>query len=81
MGRYAGGVILVLLIWLFVGAWRLRSRRVTVGPAAAATMHELMNVERRAAVEVILEERTGEKDPEDRDGNLPELGRRKRESP
>ncbi len=80
MGRYAGGVILVLLIWLFVGAWRLRSRRVTLGPAAAATMHELMNDERRAAVEVILEERTGDKDPEDRDGNLPELGGRKRES-
>jgi hypothetical protein len=73
MGRYVGGFIFVLLIWLFVGAWRLRTRRVTLGPAAAATMHELMADDRRAAVEIILEERTGERDPEDRDGNLPEL--------
>lgn len=73
MGYYLSGIIFLLMIWLLVGAWRLRSRRVTLGPAAAATMDELMNDERRAAVEIILEERTGERDPEDRDGNLPEL--------
>jgi hypothetical protein len=27
----------------------------------------------RAVVEIIIEERTGERDPEDRDGNLPDL--------
>ena len=73
MGTYVGGAFLVLIIWLVVGAWRLRSRRVTLGPAAAAAMHELMDDHRRAAVEVILEERTGERDSEDRDGNLPQL--------
>lgn len=74
MGRYVGGVIFLLMVWLLVGAWRLRTRRVTLGPAAAATMHELMNDDRRAAVEIILEERTGERDPENKDGNLPKLG-------
>jgi hypothetical protein len=73
MRLYAMGVIWLLLLWLVIGAWRLRKRRVTLGPAAAATMTELMDDQRRAAVEIILEERTGERDPEDRDGNLPDL--------
>jgi hypothetical protein len=37
------------------------------------------NYDRRAATEIILEERIGERDPEDRDGNLPELERPKRD--
>jgi len=74
MRYYVTGIIFLLMVWLLAGAWRLRSRRVTLGPAAAATLHEIMNDERRTAVEIILEERTGERDPEDRDGNLPKLG-------
>jgi hypothetical protein len=73
MGRYFSAVIVLLMLWLVIGAWRLRRRRVTIGPAAAAMMHELLNDDRRAAIEIILEERAGERDPEDRDGNLPEL--------
>jgi hypothetical protein len=76
--RYISGAIWFLILWLAVGAWRLRKKRVTPGPAAAAMMNEILNDERRAAVEIILEERTGEHDPEDRDGNLPELERPKR---
>jgi hypothetical protein len=66
-------VILLLLLWLVVGAWRLRRRRVTLGPAAGAFMYQILNDDRRAAVKIILEERTGYRDPEDRDGNLPDL--------
>lgn len=73
MGRYFSAVIVLLMLWLVIGAWRLRRRRVTIGPAAAAMMHEILNDDRRAAIEIILEERAGERDPEDRDGNLPEL--------
>jgi hypothetical protein len=36
-------------------------------------MTELLDDRRRAAIEIILEERTGERDVEDRDGNLPDL--------
>jgi hypothetical protein len=36
-------------------------------------MAELMDDGRRAAVEIVLEERAAERDPEDRDGNLPDL--------
>jgi hypothetical protein len=73
MARYFSLVILLLVLWLVVGAWRLRRRRVTIGPAASGMMHEMLSEDRRAAIEIILEERTGERDPEDRDGNLPDL--------
>jgi hypothetical protein len=43
-------------------------------------VHELLNEDRLKAVEVIVEGRTGECDPEDRDGNLSDLGHPKRES-
>ena len=39
----------------------------------SASMEMLFDDTRRAAVEVILEERTGERDPEDKDGDLPQL--------
>ena len=76
---YVAVILWGLVILLFVGAWRLRKRRVTLGPAAAASMGALMDEQRRAALEIILEERTGEKDPEDKDGNLPDLAGAKRQ--
>ena len=36
-------------------------------------MELLFDANRRAAVQVIVEERTGERDPEDKDGDLPQL--------
>jgi len=73
IGRVAGIGFWLLLLWLAIGAWRLRRRRVGIGPAAAAMMTELLDDHRRAAIEIILEERASERDPEDRDGNLPDL--------
>ena len=73
MHRYFTLGYLLLAFFLIIGAWRLRRRSVTVGPAAGAMMTELLDDRRRAAIEIILEERTGERDVEDRDGNLPDL--------
>jgi hypothetical protein len=73
MEAYVSGVIGLLMLWLLVGAWRVRRRRVSIGPGAAGMLHELLNQDRRAAVEIVLEERAAERDPEDRDGNLPDL--------
>jgi hypothetical protein len=63
----------LLIIWMIVGIWRIRRKKVIVGPAAMGSMEELLDDRRRAAIEIIIEERTGERDPEDRDGNLPDL--------
>ena len=79
----AGTVIaiyVVLVVWLVVGVWRLtrrRGKRVTPGTAMLASMDALFDDNRRAAVEVIIEERTGERDPEDKDGHLPDLEHRR----
>ena len=75
IGHYFLGVIWLLLAWLVVGAWRLRKKRVTPGPAAAASMHEILSEDKRAAIEIIMEERAAARDPEHRDGNLPDLER------
>ena len=62
--------ILLLLI-----AWRRtrRARRRGIGAAAAGTVYDFLNQEKRNAVEIVVEERAGARDPEDRDGNLPDL--------
>jgi hypothetical protein len=36
-------------------------------------MNDLLDDQRRAAIEIIFEERAAEREPEDRDGNLPRL--------
>jgi hypothetical protein len=62
-----------LLVIFLIALWRLRRRRRHMGPAAAGTVYEMLSEDRRKAVEIIIEERTGERDPEDKDGNLPDL--------
>jgi hypothetical protein len=62
-------VALVVVILLFFG----RKRRRQVGPAASGTLYDWLNEDKRNAVELIVEERAGARDPEDRDGNLPDL--------
>ena len=73
----ANAIVLIgvwlLIIWMLVGIWRIRRKTLIVGPAAMGSMEELLDDRRRAAIEIIIEERTGERDPEDRDGNLPDL--------
>jgi hypothetical protein len=78
MGTVLLAIYLALVVWLVVGVWRLtrrRGRRVTPGTALLSSMEMLFDDTRRAAVEVIVEERTGERDPEDKDGDLPQLER------
>jgi hypothetical protein len=78
MGWYVNALVTGLMLLLMVGAWRLRRRRTTPGAGAVGMMHELLNQEQRAAIEIIVEGRAAEHDPEDRDGNLPELANPKR---
>ncbi len=67
MAIYINAVVVSTMLLLVVAAWRLRSRRSSPGPAAGATMHEMLNNDRRAALEIVLEKRAEKQDPEDRD--------------
>jgi hypothetical protein len=78
IGRYLTGTVGLLMIWLVIGAWRLRGRRTSLGPAAGAMMHEMLSDDRREAIQIVLEERAAERDPEDRDGHLPDLAKSSR---
>ena len=74
VGGSVGAVIWVIVIVvvgiLFV---RMRRRRPRIGAGSIGTVYDWLNEEKRNAVEVIVEERAAYKDPEDKDGNLPDL--------
>ena len=70
----------VLFFALVVGYIVIAIRRVftrrgrgAIGPAAIGSVYEMLNEDSRNAVEIIIEGRAEESDPEDADGNLPEL--------
>ena len=64
-----GGVVL-----LFVKGGR-PGRRSGIGTAAVGSVYDMLNEDKRKAVEIIVEERAEARDPEHKDGNLPELSR------
>ena len=74
-------VVLALGALLF---WRLSSppsskrKRKRVGASGAGAIYDLLNKDKRNALEIVVEDRAAARDPEDRDGNLPELERRKK---
>jgi hypothetical protein len=43
------------------------------GAAAAGTIYDMLNEDKRNALEIVVEERAEARDPEDADGNLPDL--------
>lgn len=71
-------VVWLLMVALVVALfWRLRQRRGHLGPGAAGAVYDMLHEDKRKAVEIIVEERAGARDPEDADGNLPDLERPK----
>ena len=44
-----------------------------VGPGAAGAVYDLLNQDKRNAIELIVEDKAAARDPEDADGNLPDL--------
>jgi len=63
----------VPIAFVAVVFWRLRTRRGRVGPGAAGAVYDMLNEDKRHAIELIVEQRTADRDPEDKDGNLPDL--------
>jgi len=64
---YVFGVVL-LLRKVFT-----RRGRAAIGPGAAGTYYDLLGADRRQAIEIVAEKRAEQQDPENRDGNLPDL--------
>ena len=50
-----------------------RRNRSRVGSAAAGTIYDLLQEDKRKALEIIVEERAEARDPERAEGNKPEL--------
>ena len=60
----------LLVVAVFRRLWQRRGR---VGPGAMGAVYDMLNQDKRNAIEIIVEERAAERDPEDKDGNLPDL--------
>jgi hypothetical protein len=71
---------LVAIVLLIVAFRRTRGqrRRGGVGTAAVGSMYDWLNEDKRHAIEILVEKRAEAQDPEDRDGNLPDLAGPKR---
>ncbi len=76
----AATIWLIAIVLLMVAARRMRRqrRRGGVGSAAAGTVYDWLNEDKRKAVEIVVEGRAEARDPEDRDGNLPDLANPRR---
>jgi hypothetical protein len=70
LGPIASLAVIVLFV---VAVFRLRSRRRRVGAGASGTVYDMLNEDKRKAIEIIAEERAEQRDPETADGDLPQL--------
>ena len=60
------------MLVLLISGGRSR-RRPRVGSAAAGTVYDMLNEDKRNAIEIIVEEKAEARDPETADGDLPQL--------
>lgn len=62
--------VIVVAVWQ-AGRGGRRGRRV--GAGASGAVYDLLNEDKRKAIEIIVEERAGARDPEHADGSTPDL--------
>jgi hypothetical protein len=75
-GGPVGAIIwVVAIVVVAILFWRQRRRRGRMGAGAAGVVYDMLNEDKRNAVEIVVEERAAARDPEDREGNLPDLER------
>lgn len=66
-------VALAWTILLMIAFARLRKRRSRIGSGAAGAVYDMLQEDKRKAIEIVVEGRAEARDPEDKDGNLPDL--------
>jgi hypothetical protein len=71
-------LVYIVLMGIVIRRVFSRKRRTSIGPAASGAFYDLLNEDKRRAVQIVIEERAEARDPEDADGNLPDLERSKR---
>jgi hypothetical protein len=68
------GIVAVLMLALFGAAvWKVFTRRRRAGPGTVGSIYGFLNEDKQKAAETVVEERAEARDPEDADGNLPDL--------
>jgi hypothetical protein len=78
ISQIAGIVIMALFVMAILKARskrgeRRRGRAGGVGTGAVGAIYDMLNEDKRRAIEIIVEEKAEARDPETADGNLPEL--------
>lgn len=63
--------VVTLVVFIVRKVFRRRGLSRTIGPGASGAVYELLNEDKRRAIEVIVEQRTGERDEEKVTGNGP----------
>ena len=63
-------VWLVMILLAGFVLYRLKTRRGHVGSAAAGTVYDMLNEEKRNAVEIIVEDKAAERDEEHTDDTV-----------
>jgi len=75
--RFTAAVWIAVMILFLVAYVKTRRQRGSAwgrpGPGAAGAIYDMLNQDKRNAIEIIVEEKAEERDPETADGNLPEL--------
>jgi hypothetical protein len=82
MSNFIALILWTLALALFVAVFRrvwpggraeLRTRSTRPGPGGAGAIYDMLNEDKRKAVEIIVEQKAEERRPEYPDGNLPDL--------
>jgi hypothetical protein len=66
---------LIAVVFLIIAVRKTRRTRGRLGVGAGGTgaIYDMLNEDKRRAIEIIVEEKAEARDPEDKDGDLPQL--------